>query len=105
MPVADDPKVAKSKVKAVGEFLASDEKVLVCTHATFRFAFDELGPEAFDGRLVAIDEFHHVSADAGNRLGAQLAQLIGRGKAHVVAMTGSSFRRAAHPVIAAADEH
>ncbi len=44
-PGADDPKVAKSKVKAVGEFLASDEKVLVCTHATFRFAFDELGPD------------------------------------------------------------
>ena len=38
--------VAKSKVKAVGEFLASDDKVLVCTHATFRFAVDELGVEA-----------------------------------------------------------
>jgi hypothetical protein len=33
-PGADDPKVAKSKVKALGEFLASDDKVLVCTHAT-----------------------------------------------------------------------
>ncbi|RIV78769.1 DEAD/DEAH box helicase [Pelagerythrobacter aerophilus] len=103
-PGADDPKVAKSKVKAVGEFLASNEKVLVCTHATFRFAFDELGPEAFDDRLVAIDEFHHVSADAGNRLGAQLAQLIGRGKAHVVAMTGSYFRGDAIPVLAPEDE-
>jgi len=103
-PGADDPKVAKSKVKAVGEFLASDETVLVCTHATFRFAFDELGPEAFDNRLVAIDEFHHVSADAGNRLGAQLAQLIGRDKAHVVAMTGSYFRGDAIPVLAPEDE-
>lgn len=103
-PGADDPKVAKSKVKAVGEFLASDEKVLVCTHATFRFAFDELGPEAFDNRLVAIDEFHHVSADAGNRLGAQLAQLIGRDRAHVVAMTGSYFRGDAIPVLAPEDE-
>ena len=91
-------------MKAVGEFLASDEKVLVCTHATFRFAFDELGPEAFDNRLVAIDEFHHVSADAGNRLGAQLAQLIGRDKAHVVAMTGSYFRGDAIPVLAPEDE-
>ena len=103
-PGADDPKVAKSKVKAVGEFLASDEKMLVCTHATFRFAFEELGPEAFDNRLVAIDEFHHVSADAGNRLGAQLAQLIGRDKAHVVAMTGSYFRGDAIPVLAPEDE-
>ncbi|MBV2149800.1 DEAD/DEAH box helicase [Sphingobium sp. AS12] len=103
-PGADDPKVAKSKVKAVGEFLASEEKVLVCTHATFRFAFDELGPEAFDNRLIAIDEFHHVSADAGNRLGAQLAQLIGRDKAHIVAMTGSYFRGDAIPVLAPEDE-
>jgi hypothetical protein len=103
-PGADDPKVARSKVKAVGEFLASDAKVLVCTHATFRFAFDELGVEAFDNRLVAIDEFHHVSADAGNRLGAQLAQLIGRDKAHIVAMTGSYFRGDAIPVLAPEDE-
>ena len=103
-PGADDPKVAKSKVKAVGEFLASDEKVLVCTHATFRFAFDELGVEAFDNTLVAIDEFHHVSADAGNRLGAQLAQLIGHDKAHIVAMTGSYFRGDAIPVLAPEDE-
>ena len=103
-PGADDPKVAKSKVKAVGEFLASDARVLVCTHATFRFAFDELGVEAFDTALVAIDEFHHVSADAGNRLGAQLAQLIGRDKAHIVAMTGSYFRGDAIPVLAPDDE-
>lgn len=103
-PGADDPKVAKSKVKAVGEFLASDDRVLVCTHATFRFAFDELGPEAFDNRLIAIDEFHHVSADAGNRLGAQLAQLIARDKAHIVAMTGSYFRGDAIPVLAPEDE-
>ena len=103
-PGADDPKVAKSKVKAVGEFLASDDKVLVCTHATFRFAFDELGAEAFDGRLIAIDEFHHVSADAGNRLGAQLAQLIARDQVHIVAMTGSYFRGDAIPVLAPEDE-
>ena len=103
-PGADDPKVAKSKVKAVGEFLASEAKVLVCTHATFRFAFDELGVEAFDNTLVAIDEFHHVSADAGNRLGAQLAQLIGHDKAHIVAMTGSYFRGDAIPVLAPEDE-
>ena len=103
-PGADDPKVARSKVKAVGEFLATDERVLVCTHATFRFAFDELGPEAFDNRLIAIDEFHHVSADAGNRLGAQLAQLIARDKAHIVAMTGSYFRGDAIPVLAPEDE-
>ena len=38
------------KVKSVGAFLESDDKVLVCTHATFRFAVDRFGVEAFDGR-------------------------------------------------------
>ena len=31
------------KVNALGAFLESDDKVLVCTHATFRFAVDKFG--------------------------------------------------------------
>lgn len=103
-PGVDEPRVAKSKVKAVGEFLASDDQVLVCTHATFRFAVDELGVEAFDECLIAVDEFHHVSANPDNRLGAQLAQFIVRGKAHIVAMTGSYFRGDAEAVLSPGDE-
>ena len=53
-PGVDEPRVAQSKVKAVGEFLASGDQVLVCTHATFRFAVDELGVEAFDGRRRSV---------------------------------------------------
>lgn len=104
VPGADDVKVAKSKVKAVGEFLASDDKVLVCTHATFRFAIDELGLQAFDDRLIAVDEFHHVSANPDNRLGAQLGQLIARDKVHLVAMTGSYFRGDSVAVLTPEDE-
>lgn len=103
-PGADDVKVARSKVKAVGEFLASEDRVLVCTHATFRFAVDELGIEAFDDRLIAVDEFHHVSANPDNRLGAQLGQLIARDKVHLVAMTGSYFRGDAAAVLSPEDE-
>ncbi len=103
-PGADEPKVAKSKVKAVGEFLASDDPVLVCTHATFRFAVDELGVPAFDGRLVAVDEFHHVSSNPDNRLGSQLGQFMARDKVHIVAMTGSYFRGDAEAVLAPQDE-
>ncbi len=103
-PGADEPSVAKSKVKAVGEFLKSDDKVLVCTHATFRFAVDELWVSAFDDCLIAIDEFHHVSSNPDNRLGAQLGQFIARDKAHIVAMTGSYFRGDAMPVLAPHDE-
>jgi hypothetical protein len=61
-PNADDAKVAKSKVKAVGEFLGSDDRVPVTTHATFRFAVEELGVATFDNCLIAVDEFHHVSS-------------------------------------------
>jgi superfamily II DNA or RNA helicase len=104
VPGADDVKVAKSKVKAVGEFLASGDPVLVCTHATFRFALTELGIEAFDGRLIAVDEFHHVSADPENRLGTLLGQLIARDKVHLIAMTGSYFRGDAVAVLSPEDE-
>jgi len=93
-----------SKVNSVKSFLAGDDKVLVCTHATFRFAVERLGVEAFDDRLIAIDEFHHVSADEGNVLGSQLKQLVSRDKVHIVAMTGSYFRGDANPVLMPEDE-
>lgn len=103
-PGADDIKIAKSKVKAVGEFLASSDQVLVCTHATFRFAVEELGIQAFDNRLIAIDEFHHVSSNQDNKLGSQLSAFITRDKVHLVAMTGSYFRGDSEAVLSPADE-
>jgi superfamily II DNA or RNA helicase len=57
------------KVAAVKQFLESGDKILVCTHATFRFAFEKFGVKAFDNRLIAVDEFHHVSANPDSRLG------------------------------------
>jgi len=103
-PGADEERVDSSKVKAVGQFLASDDRVLVCTHATFRFAVDQFGVEAFDDRLIAVDEFHHVSASPDNRLGSQLSDFLKRDKAHLVAMTGSYFRGDAAPVLLPEDE-
>jgi superfamily II DNA or RNA helicase len=92
------------KVNSVGAFLDSDDKVLVSTHATFRFAVDKYGVEAFDGRLIAVDEFHHVSANPDNKLGLHLGQFIARDKVHIVAMTGSYFRGDAEAVLAPRDE-
>jgi hypothetical protein len=103
-PGVDEPRVAKSKVEAVRQFLESGDKTLVCTHATFRFAVEELGVQAFDGRLIAIDEFHHVSSDPDSKLGSQLGAFIARDKVHVVAMTGSYFRGDSVAVLAPADE-
>lgn len=92
------------KVNSVGAFLESDDKVLVCTHATFRFAVDKFSVEAFDDRLIAVDEFHHVSDNPDNKLGLHVAQFIAREKVHIVAMTGSYFRGDAEAVLAPQDE-
>lgn len=94
----------QGKVAAVGEFLASTDRILICTHATFRFAVDRFGVEAFDDRLIAVDEFHHVSVSEDNVLGRHLTELIGRGKVHIVAMTGSYFRGDADAVLSPSDE-
>ena len=92
------------KVNALGSFLASTDKVLVCTHATFRFAVDKFGVAAFDQRLIAVDEFHHVSASPDNKLGLHLGQFIARDQTHIIAMTGSYFRGDAEAVLAPQDE-
>ncbi len=92
------------KVDAVKKFLESDSKVLVCTHATFRFAVDRFGVEALDDRLIAVDEFHHVSANPDNKLGDHIRQLMARDKTHIVAMTGSYFRGDAEAVLHPEDE-
>jgi hypothetical protein len=92
------------KVGAVGAFLDSPDKVLVCTHATFRFAVDKFGVAAFDDRLIAVDEFHHVSANPDNKLGLHLAQFMARDRTHIVAMTGSYFRGDAEAVLTPQDE-
>lgn len=92
------------KVNSVQAFLESQDQVLVCTHATFRFAVDRFGVQAFDNRLIAVDEFHHVSANPDNKLGQHLAQFIARGSTHIVAMTGSYFRGDAVAVLMPEDE-
>ena len=103
-PGPDEERVDPSKVRALGQFLESGDPVLVCTHATFRFAVEALGVEAFDDRLIAVDEFHHVSANPDNKLGSQLASFIARDRVHVVAMTGSYFRGDAVAVLTPEDE-
>ncbi len=92
------------KVNSVKAFLESADRVLVCTHATFRFAVDRFGVEVFDDCLIAVDEFHHVSANPDNKLGSHLGQFMARDKAHIVAMTGSYFRGDAEAVLSPQDE-
>jgi len=90
----------KSKVAAFAKFLEdSKETILICTHATLRFAFDAVNESSFNNTLLAIDEFHHVSADSDNRLGEVLRSIMSNTNAHIIAMTGSYFRGDSVPVL------
>lgn len=94
----------KSKVKAFISFLESDERILICTHATLRFAYEGIQPKDLNDCLIAIDEFHHVSADGENILGEVLRSIMKNSNAHIVAMTGSYFRGDSVPVLLPEDE-
>lgn len=93
-----------SKTKAFKRFIAGDDQILICTHATLRFAFQEIEDSAFNDCLIAIDEFHHVSADGDNVLGDVLRSIMANTNAHIVAMTGSYFRGDSIPVLTPEDE-
>lgn len=96
--------IGEGKTKKFLEFMNSDEKILICAHATLRNAYDKLGAGAFADCLLAVDEFHHASADADNRLGEVVRGLLDDGRSHIVAMTGSYFRGDSLPVLRPDDE-
>ena len=98
------PGGADGKVETFIDFLASDAAVLLCTHATLRFAFDKLDPAKLNETVLAIDEFHHVSASEDSTLGNVLRTVMAETDAHVIAMTGSYFRGDAVPVLEPSDE-
>ncbi len=85
-------------------FFSSKAKVLVCAHATLRNATKELSDDTFDDVLLAIDEFHHTSADANSNLGDVVRRVMNNSTGHIVAMTGSYFRGDGIPVLRAEDE-
>ncbi|MFA5040725.1 MAG: DEAD/DEAH box helicase [Bdellovibrionales bacterium] len=99
------PGIDESKVDAFIRFLDSDERILICTHATLRFAFEQIDESRFNNTVLAIDEFHHVSADKDtSRLGNLLHSVMTKSNVHVVAMTGSYFRGDGVAILTPADE-
>ena len=102
--LCDAPGEDGGKINSVNVFLNSDDKILICTHATFRFSVEKFGINAFDNCLIAIDEFHHVSSNPDNKLGLYLGEFISRDRVHVVAMTGSYFRGDSEAVLSPQDE-
>ena len=93
------------KAKRFVEFFKQDKtKILVCAHATLRNGMKEISDEEFNDCLLAIDEFHHTSADANSGLGDIVRRVMNHSTGHIVAMTGSYFRGDGIPVLRAEDE-
>lgn len=85
-------------------FCQSRTQILVCAHATLRNGMKEISDEDFNDTLLAIDEFHHTSADANSNLGDVVRRVMNHSTGHIVAMTGSYFRGDGIPVLRVEDE-
>ena len=93
------------KTKTFADFMDDEkENVLICTHSTLRFAYEKIGNEKFNNCLLAIDEFHHVSAETDSKLGELLRSVMSETNAHILAMTGSYFRGDCVAVLRPSDE-
>ena len=101
-----DVKNEQDKKGRFKEFFQNSCKaqILVCAHATLRNAAKELNDDTFNDVLLAIDEFHHTSADANSNLGDVVRRVMNNSTGHIVAMTGSYFRGDGIPVLRAEDE-
>ena len=100
-----DVKNEQDKKGRFKEFFTNDRaQILVCAHATLRNATKELSDDTFNDVLLAIDEFHHTSADANSNLGDVVRRVMNNSTGHIVAMTGSYFRGDGIPVLRAEDE-
>lgn len=87
------------------EFMRNtSNKVLICAHATLRNAMKQLDDSVWNDCLLAIDEFHHTSADANSGLGDTVRRVMNNSTGHIIAMTGSYFRGDGIPVLRAEDE-
>ncbi|MBO4673835.1 MAG: DEAD/DEAH box helicase family protein [Bacteroidaceae bacterium] len=95
----------KDKKGRFVEFFHQDNShVLVCAHATLRNGMKEISDDCFNDTLLAIDEFHHTSADADSGLGDVVRRVMNNSTGHIVAMTGSYFRGDGIPVLRQEDE-
>ncbi len=101
-----DVKNEKDKKGRFIEFFRQQRtQILVCAHATLRNGMKEISDEDFNDTLLAIDEFHHTSADANSNLGDVVRRVMNNSTGHIVAMTGSYFRGDGIPVLRVEDEN
>lgn len=100
----EDGQDDRSKVASFKRFMDGDDQILLCTHATLRYAFQEVTADKFNDTVLAIDEFHHASTGESSRLGQLLHDVMNGSNVQIVAMTGSYFRGDAVPILTAEDE-
>ncbi len=98
----DESNKAKRFIEFIRESTAQN---LVCTHSTLRNVLGALSEKELNNCVLAIDEFHHVSADAYNILGDIIGRIMDNSSAHIIAMTGSYFRGDAVPILRAESEN
>jgi superfamily II DNA or RNA helicase len=99
------PGMSADKTKRFEDFFKQDRsKVLLCAHATLRNGMKQIDDECMNDCLLAIDEFHHTSADVDSGLGDVVRRVMNHSTAHIVAMTGSYFRGDRYPVLRPEDE-
>lgn len=95
----------KDKAERFCEFFRQGSAhILLCAHATLRNGMKQLSDDMMDNCLLAIDEFHHSSADEGSELGDIVRRVMNNSTGHIVAMTGSYFRGDRTPVMRPEDE-
>lgn len=92
------------KTAAFMRFMDGDDQILLCTHATLRYAFENVTVDKFNDCVLAIDEFHHASTSESSRLGELLHNVMNGSNVQIIAMTGSYFRGDAVPILTAEDE-
>lgn len=99
------PSGEDKKVEAFIRFMSDpNANIIICTHSALRSAYKKLQPADFNQMVLAIDEFHHTSADGDNRLGELIDGVMNGSNAHIIAMTGSYFRGDAVPILLPEDE-
>lgn len=92
------------KTAAFMRFMDGDDQILLCTHATLRYAFENVTVDKFNDCVLAIDEFHHASTSETSRIGELLHNVMNGSNVQIIAMTGSYFRGDAVPILTAEDE-
>lgn len=100
----EDGQDDRSKVASFKRFMDGDDQILLCTHATLRYAFQEVTADKFNDTVLAVDEFHHASTGESSRLGQLLHDVMNGSNVQIIAMTGSYFRGDAVPILTAEDE-